>query len=271
MLETREFATPAGLAAHLAKYVTCPSTIVAGTINHFGRDRGVSLELAVRLVQQERKARRPAADEVEQVGEEKELTDWRDAMRAGSQKLGKVVRLQLGKDWPCGHQRTPETTQTVAGASRCKVCRRSRWNAGFQKIVRKRMSALERKRALIERLRNANRQQSINREQKLKEITEEYSGKLPVRELLFCVACSFGVTVPDLLGPSRSRLYTHPRAVIVKILHERGYSMKHAGRILGGRDHSTAINAVKNWDRYVARDHRLGIAYKAYGVRSDAG
>lgn len=54
MIEARDFRTPNELAVHLSRYVSCPSSIVAGTANHFGKSRAVSREQAQRLIDKRR-------------------------------------------------------------------------------------------------------------------------------------------------------------------------------------------------------------------------
>lgn len=54
---------------------------------------------------------------------------------------------------------------------------------------------------------------------------------------LFCVRPT------DITGPDRSRLFTPARFAVCRALRNRGWSYGKIGRLLGGRDHTTIINA----------------------------
>lgn len=80
-------------------------------------------------------------------------------------------------------------------------------------------------------------------------------------EVVASVAYEFDVTGMELKGAGRSRSLTHPRAVVVRILRERGMSFPQIGRWLGGRDHSTIINLHRNYDIYARMNPIVGRAY----------
>lgn len=92
MIEARDFTNPRSLAIHLSKYVTCPSTIVAGTANHFGKARAISLDQATRLVMAERKARERLKKIAEHKGKDDGHLDGEDYRPRG---LVKVTPLAL--------------------------------------------------------------------------------------------------------------------------------------------------------------------------------
>ncbi len=236
-LESRDFTGPYDYAKHLAKYVTCPSSIVAATANHFGRHRAVSLDTARKLTEQAAEARKKTRELFVrgQVGDE-EYQRERAAMRTASQKMAKVVRLHTGRDWPCGHQRTPETTHWIAGVAQCKVCRRSRWKVGYAKAVKTREALASRRMHAIKwaefqqeiklarKSKTAELATARERNKRMRDIVSAFEGRLPLPELLFCIAGHFGITVNDLKGPARSRLCVHARAVAMRILKDRGLS-----------------------------------------------
>lgn len=269
----REFVSPDQLAEHLSKYITCPSSIVAGTANHFGKHRAVSLDKAKRLVEMRKQAkiRKDVHADAFESAETESIARMEKKLRQGSADLAKVIRLQAGMDWPCGHVRSPETTHTIAGKGQCRVCRRARWNAGFRRAVIRLAAVRERRRVLSESMMKMHFINAAERERKLKEITEASNGRIPLTELLYCVASSFGLTVPQLRSPARDRDAVHARAVVVKIMHGRGMSLSQVGQFLGGRDHSTAIHAWNSWEKYVKRDPRVLNAYRAYGDAIDEG
>lgn len=64
-------------------------------------------------------------------------------------------------------------------------------------------------------------------------------------EILVAVALEHGVGVDRLRGPSRGATLCRARFHAAKMLREAGYSLKEIGYVLGGRDHSTIIHALK--------------------------
>jgi hypothetical protein len=64
--------------------------------------------------------------------------------------------------------------------------------------------------------------------------------------ILRTVAARFGVTVADLLGGCRSHYIVRPRQLVAWLGRRvRGDSKSRIGRWLGGRDHTTIINAER--------------------------
>lgn len=49
-----------------------------------------------------------------------------------------------------------------------------------------------------------------------------------------------------ITGPSRFRLAVFARATVAAVMRERGYTLVQIGNVLGGRDHSTVLNLLKN-------------------------
>lgn len=178
------------------------------------------------------------------------------------QNSARRFNIALGIDWNCGHKRTPENTHRIGNQAVCKVCRRRRWMRGFRHVVaqaglRDDLHTLrvgtgvatgevlkERQRQLIEEL-----------------AIRPANGRYPLDYLKRHVADTFGIKVADLIGKFRSKTHIHARCVIIKILHERGLSYPTIGRLLGGRDHSTTINAVEKFPIYRAKDSRVEAAY----------
>ena len=69
----------------------------------------------------------------------------------------------------------------------------------------------------------------------------------PVGEVLVAVADVTGCSVPNLLGPRRSRNIVYPRHLVFHILAltRHDLSLPAIGRAIGGRDHTTVMHALK--------------------------
>lgn len=69
----------------------------------------------------------------------------------------------------------------------------------------------------------------------------------PVGEVLVAVSDVTGCTVPNLLGPRRSRNIVYPRHLVFHILAltRHDLSLPAIGRAIGGRDHTTVMHALK--------------------------
>lgn len=52
-------------------------------------------------------------------------------------------------------------------------------------------------------------------------------------------------TVEDILGPRKFKHLVTVRRKCIVMLREKGYSTTEIGRIMGGRDHSTIVHALK--------------------------
>lgn len=76
------------------------------------------------------------------------------------------------------------------------------------------------------------------------------------------VAKKYGLLPSQLTGPSRARSVTPARhEAMFRIVMELDYSYPKAGRCMGGRDHSTAINSVK---AYAARTENAAEVLQAH-------
>lgn len=164
-----------------------------------------------------------------------------------------AIRTQRGLVWPCGHHRTPVTTQRVGEVLRCRRCRRERLNHAIKQWAAKRAA----KQALIEAAR--------------KRMLDYYERKragqtsdLPFSELAQSVAADFGITVADLKSGSRLPHLIDARAVVILILHERGLSYPTIARLLNRKCHSTILHAVQTFDVYVRRNPLVSTSYMAH-------
>ena len=52
-------------------------------------------------------------------------------------------------------------------------------------------------------------------------------------------------TLEDILGPRKFKHLVEVRRKCIVMLREKGYSTTEIGRIMGGRDHSTIVHALK--------------------------
>jgi hypothetical protein len=103
---------------------------------------------------------------------------------------------------------------------------------------------------------------------------EEIAPKISTRQLIAYVAVLCDISPIDVTGKARFRHLVSARAILSKILREQGnLSYPQIGRRLGGRDHSTIINAVRLFDIMVIRDpdmaeqYRMASEYYASGFR----
>ena len=77
----------------------------------------------------------------------------------------------------------------------------------------------------------------------------------PRHSLVEFVADQFGVTPALIRGPRRYAALVDARAVISKVLRERGeISYPVIGRVLGNRDHTTIIHYCKTFDKRAERN-----------------
>ena len=78
---------------------------------------------------------------------------------------------------------------------------------------------------------------------------------VPATTVKSVVARHFGISVAELLGKSRRMCFVLPRHVAVYIfVHGKGFSFPQTGRIMGARDHTTALHAYRNIVRRIECD-----------------
>lgn len=74
-------------------------------------------------------------------------------------------------------------------------------------------------------------------------------------EIIESVAKAYGQTKADMMSRVRTRRIAHVRSAVCYVLKQRGNSFPQIGRWLGGRDHSTIIDACERFeDRATATD-----------------
>jgi chromosomal replication initiator protein len=83
------------------------------------------------------------------------------------------------------------------------------------------------------------------------------SGHEP-EEIQRAVAQSFGLAQGDLTGPSRAAAPVRARQVAILLTREMtDLSLPQIGRLYGGRDHSTVLNAIRRVESEAAADETL--------------
>lgn len=81
-----------------------------------------------------------------------------------------------------------------------------------------------------------------------------HTGAFLAGDLVKATAAVCGLTYNDLVGKGRSREFTHARAIVIRILRNRGWSYPRIGKQLGDRDHTTIMHSYESWAVYVRLD-----------------
>ena len=82
-----------------------------------------------------------------------------------------------------------------------------------------------------------------------------YAAPTP-REVIAAAAEAFGLSPAELLSRTRVKRVCKAREVVAWVLQQRGSSTTRIGYHLGGRDHSTALNAIRNFEQNATPDMR---------------
>ena len=98
-------------------------------------------------------------------------------------------------------------------------------------------------------------------EQALKEIFDQRRHKQITAELIMqTVSDYYGLTLNDLIGPTRKREITVPRQIAMYLTREMtGMSLPQIGSVFGGRDHTTVMHSCKTVEAGAAGDPNLGL------------
>jgi chromosomal replication initiation ATPase DnaA len=82
----------------------------------------------------------------------------------------------------------------------------------------------------------------------------------PAQALRRICAAAFGLTEAELIGRSRLRELALARQATCYVLrHRLGLSLAVIGRMLGGRDHTSVLYAIRQTEARIARDVRLAV------------
>jgi chromosomal replication initiator protein len=83
-------------------------------------------------------------------------------------------------------------------------------------------------------------------------------GDTPVEEIQQLVASSFGISRAELVGSSRAAAPLRARQVAILLTREgTSLSLPQIGRLYGGRDHSTVLNALRRIELGISEDSDL--------------
>ncbi|MBR3429952.1 MAG: chromosomal replication initiator protein DnaA [Clostridia bacterium] len=93
-------------------------------------------------------------------------------------------------------------------------------------------------------------------ERALKEIFDQRQNKIVTAELIMeTVSDYYGVSISELIGPTRKREITVPRQVAIYLTREMtGMSLPQIGEQFGGRDHTTIMHSCKVMEKSVKTD-----------------
>lgn len=180
---------------------------------------------------------------------------WKAMMRDGSQRLA----IALGVNWPCEHKRVPENTLRIGEREQCRTCRRRRWMRGFKAVCVRRAEN-------IARLKKAHKMRGVilacDKRLVHHALHDPGEGRLPVKALVQKVSASMGMEPDRLMKAKRATSDIRDgRAVVFRILRDRGLSYPVIGEAMGGKDHSTIIHALKQFNAYLAGSEKMAIAY----------
>lgn len=219
--------TPISYAKALS-YLSDPSAIQAGVARQFGKARAPTIEQCRKLIAERNQPPR----------------------RARCQE-------RYGRNFKCSHPQTEEnTTITIDGIDTCKTC------AALKRDVKQ--AERERAAKIMKTQREKNAKLDKARNEYMKALSEPHPPARPLfpRDVMADVERLFMLEAGSVQGDCRLALYVDARATAAFIMHRRGLSYPHVGRIMG-RDHSTIINLITKIEHYKARNpmvaHVLGI------------
>lgn len=88
-----------------------------------------------------------------------------------------------------------------------------------------------------------------------------FVGPFMASNLVKSVAQDFRFSVDEMCGERRHKPFVHARAVVARILKERGWSYPRIAHAIGRADHTTVINAVEKFDIYVRANPQVQQSY----------
>lgn len=92
------------------------------------------------------------------------------------------------------------------------------------------------------------------------EVLKEFIGhptskNITPEKIISIVAKHYRITQDDLVGSRRNKEFIHPRRLTMYLIRsELKYSYPQVGRAVGGKDHSTVMHALKQFDKELVKD-----------------
>lgn len=158
------------------------------------------------------------------------------------------------------------STMTSPAAQRINAAGRlAQWemNRAAREAIRQAAEDLERARMERDAARDERRAALLRLEAERLRSSSPEPGLLPsppsVRMIMDAVCEHFGVSRRDLLSARRTRTIVRPRQVVAFLGKElTNRSLPELGRLLGGRDHTTVIHAVRKVGELIAAGDPIG-------------
>lgn len=219
--------TPMTMAAHLATYISDPSTIRVRVMDYFGRAPSVEQcrnLRAAHIKRAEREAQRSLANERYRVFRcDHEPTD------------DNVLLLESGNETCrlCHDANTKAAKAIAAEAERERKVREDKWRRGFA----------ERRAATTLPFCPSWYHPSHDRPR----VRIKY-------DTLQAVADAFGISIGELIGSERQKGLVDARAVAAKLFRDSGMSLPSIARTMNRACHSTIKNLCDTWPERVRRN-----------------
>ncbi len=91
--------------------------------------------------------------------------------------------------------------------------------------------------------------------QMLSDFIKESDRRVALDEIMRQVAAHFDVSVSELIGSNRARIYTRPRHIAMFLAKElTHHSLPEIGRFFGGKDHTSVIYAINRTKKLIGDD-----------------
>jgi hypothetical protein len=157
--------------------------------------------------------------------------------RALREKAARVTVKPAPRPFPCGHSHDPANVVEYSdGKEKCLTCYNARLQAEQEKVRDRKARMAEQARIAAKRAKEAARRADI----------DPVKGYGLPSEIMEAVASAFGITLGELRGEARAKLYINARTVAARLLKDNGASYPMIGRRMN-RDHSSIVNLLKKW------------------------
>lgn len=231
--------TPISYAKALA-YLPDPSTIRARVAQQFGSARAPSIDQCRNLRAAYLESRKPS---------------------------GARCQERFGRNFKCDHPQTEANTIIdIRGNDRCAQCEADRIEAKRKREADEleALKALAKRREEEERVRNEILARHRAELADLAQTSKIDSMKLHTH-LISDIAARFGLTLSDIRGGQRNRIYVDARAVVAMALRARGNSYPMCAKYMGLQCHSSVIHLCETFPQRSARNPKLAEVLKDAG------